>query len=107
MPPIPGTPLHRLLPDPKDTGAAPAAALAALHDADVILGRDAASGDEFVVFGRDVLRQVSEGKDEAFGYNVLCVEIDRAPGAPDLELLLKLVESVKGSQEFIDYGTES
>lgn len=97
MAPIPATPLHRLL--ASDEGPE------ALRNADVVLGRDAQSGEEFVVFGREVLQRVSEGTDEAGGYNVLCVELDRSPEAPDLQLLLQLVESVKGSQEYRDYGS--
>jgi hypothetical protein len=102
---IPGYPLGLFLASSENNVADPAM-LSTLHDADVILGRDSANGEEFVVFGRETLQRVAHGEDIAEGYNLLCIEISRRPGSPDLGLLLELVTSVKGENDFLNYGTQ-
>ncbi len=104
---IPGHPLTVFLGSTNENGAiAPnPATLSALHDADVILGRDRETREEFVVFGRETLQRVAQGEDAAEGYNVLCVEINQRHGSTDLELLIAVVTSVKGRHDFIDYRT--
>lgn len=99
---IPGHPLTAFLESQATGVAAPTeSAVATLHDADVILGRDIISGQEFVVFGRDTLQQVASGEDAAEGYNILSIEIDRESG--QLPLLLDLVRSARGRHDYIDF----
>lgn len=74
--------------------------LSTLQDADVILGREAGSEQEFVVFGRETLRWVAKGEESAEGYNILCIEIVLTPSIDELDQLLKLVEQVKGRHEY-------
>lgn len=91
---IPGHPLSAFV------GPHKASVLASLHDADVIIGRDVITDREFVVFGRDTLRSVAGGDDEAMGYNILCIELDLQSQHDGLEELLEVVRSVKGRDEY-------
>lgn len=70
-----------------------------LDEAEVILARDVMSGDEFILFGRDVIRQIASG-DRPEGAPTLMVELDRGPGSDDLERILGLIESFKGRHDY-------
>jgi hypothetical protein len=97
---IPGHPLTAFVAAAGDEVIPKPANLSTLQDADVILGREVVSRQEFIVFGRETLHWVAKGEEPAEGYNVLCIEVDSQPPGDELELLLKLVESVKGHHEY-------
>ncbi|HEY3965446.1 MAG TPA: hypothetical protein VGM05_12900 [Planctomycetaceae bacterium] len=74
-----------------------------LLDAEVILGRDVMSGDEFILFGRDAVLRIASGH-EPEGARTLRIELDRgdlAEGSEDLARALALVEAVKGSHDYV------
>lgn len=105
---IPGHPLATFMMAATEDGVVipNPATVGTLHDADVILGRDVATHQEHVIFGRETLRQVAQAEDEPEGYNILCIEIDCSPGATDLERLIALVQFVRGRHDFIRFDLD-
>jgi hypothetical protein len=74
-----------------------------LLDAEVILGRDVMSGDEFILFGRETVLRIASGS-EPEGARTLRIELDRgdlAEGSEDLARAIALVEAVKGSHDYV------
>lgn len=74
-----------------------------LLDAEVILGRDVMSGDEFILFGRETVLRIASGS-EPEGARTLRIELDRgdlANGSEDLARAIALVEAVKGSHDYL------
>ena len=69
-----------------------------LQAADVILGMDVMSRGTFIVFGRDFLNELSEGRRDPQVAAIVKVELDQDSG--ELDHLLSLVERIKGSHEF-------
>jgi hypothetical protein len=72
----------------------------ALDAAEVILGVDVKSGDQFLVYGREARRGAAGGA-LAMALRVLRVELDL--DTQELELLCAMVAAVKGRHE---YGSE-
>src|SRR5262249_18735718 len=65
----------------------------ALHDAEMIFGVDVASGNEFIIYGREALARIALGR-VARPVRVLRVSLDQA--TEELEQLIALVRVVKG-----------
>jgi hypothetical protein len=74
-----------------------------LLDAEVILGRDVMSADEFILFGRETVLRIASGS-EPEGARTLRIELDRgdlAEGSEDLARAIALVEAIKGSHDYM------
>jgi hypothetical protein len=67
-----------------------------LEDASVVIGCDVMSRREFVVFGRNELRQVAKGRPHG---DVLFVELDQE--TDELEFLCAVCEMLKGRHEYL------
>jgi hypothetical protein len=68
-----------------------------LHGAEVILGVDVVSGNQFLVYGREALRRDARGG-VGKALRVLRVGLDQE--TQELELLCALVQLVKGRHEY-------
>src|SRR5262249_50228524 len=93
----PAVPIHALL---DESGVRPnlcADPRRALHDAEVIFGVDVASGNEVIVYGRQVLERIALGRG-ARAVGVLRVSLDQATG--EVEQLIALVGVVKGRDAY-------
>jgi hypothetical protein len=66
--------------------------------ADVILGMDVMTRGTFIVYGREFLKEQSEGGGDPQIAAIVKVELDQ--DSHELPILLALVESVKGRHEF-------
>ena len=70
-----------------------------LNEVDVIFGVDVASGRQFLVYGRDVLKEVGEtGKERP----LRVLRIGLGPGPDELERLIALVRIIKGRDDYQD-----
>ncbi len=69
-----------------------------IQAADVILGMDVMTRGTFIVYGREFLNELSEGKRDPQVAGIIKVELDQ--DGDELANLLALVESVKGRHEF-------
>jgi len=73
--------------------------LPALHEAEVIFGRDTSTCNLFIVFGRDVLTAIiNSGLSRSV--KTLITEIDQDEASDDLEKLLALMHVVKGCDDY-------
>lgn len=72
-----------------------------LNQADVIIGRDVMSRNEFILFGREMVKRVAGGDAEAA---VLCIELDQGAGSDDLEKICTLIDAIKGRCDYRDFG---
>jgi len=68
----------------------------AIEEADIVLGRDATTKTEFLIFGRHDTNQALDSGDFA-GLNVFRVELDQ--DSEDHQKLVALVEAVKGDHD--------
>jgi hypothetical protein len=66
--------------------------------ADVILGMDVMTRGTFIVYGREFLKEISDGTRNQEVAALVKVELDK--DSSELAKLLRLVESVKGRHEF-------
>jgi hypothetical protein len=69
-----------------------------IQAADVILGMDVMTRGTFIVYGREFLNELSDGRRNPQIAAIVKVELDR--DSDELPKLLALVESVKGRHEF-------
>jgi hypothetical protein len=93
----PAVPIHALF---DETGLRPnsvADPRPALHSAEVVVGVDVMSGNQFLVYGREALSKAARGGSKK-GLRVLRVELDQE--TQELELLCALVHVVKGRHEY-------
>jgi hypothetical protein len=68
--------------------------------ADVILGMDVMTRGTFIVYGREFLEELSDGRRDPQVAAIVKVELDQ--DSDELDSLLALVESIKGRHEFRD-----
>jgi hypothetical protein len=68
-----------------------------LRDADVIFGVDEGTGNEFLVFGRDLIQEIA---DSTTTRCVLVVRVPILPATRELEALLAITEGAKGHHEY-------
>src|SRR5262245_14510911 len=73
-----------------------------LEDADLIFGTDVMSGQEFIVYGRDLIQRIAGGAPEGEEVRILNVAIDQ--DSEDLKRLIDLVTTVKGRHDYIAFG---
>ena len=66
--------------------------------ADVILGMDVMTRGTFIVYGREFLGELSDGRRDPQIAAIVKVELDQ--DSDELDHLLALVESIKGRHEF-------
>jgi len=99
---LPGKPIsiHALL---ADDGAGPNVqpdfdAQKIIRAADVILGMDVMTRGTFIVYGREFLNELSEGRTDPRIAAIVKVELDQ--DSEELETLLAFVENIKGRHEF-------
>jgi hypothetical protein len=69
-----------------------------IHGADVILGIDVMTRGTFIIYGRQFLKELSDGTRNQEITALVKIELDQ--DSSELEKLLRLVESVKGRHEF-------
>lgn len=70
--------------------------MTAIEEADIVLGRDATTRTEFLIFGRNDTSQALDSGDFA-GLNVFRVELDQ--DSEDHQKLVTIVEALKGSHD--------
>jgi len=76
--------------------------LGKLIDAEIIFGRDTASGEEYLVFGREQLQDIlTTGMSGPI--KGLVIEIDHEKDTDELHQLCALLEGVKGQHDYRDY----
>jgi len=75
-----------------------------IQAADVILGMDVMTRGTFIVYGRQFLKELSDGERNQELTALVKIELDQ--DSNELEKLLRLVETVKGRHEF-DPGRDS
>jgi hypothetical protein len=68
-----------------------------IEEADVIMGVDVMSGNEFLIFGRDLLQKIVSGN-SAQEARVLRVSMDQE--TDELERFLAIVQAVKGQNDY-------
>ena len=93
---FPVIPIHSLF---DTSGVAPnleADPRQALCDAEVILGVDVMSRNEFLLYGRRTLERIVKGKSRS----VKMIRIGLDQDSDDLERIMALVEVVKGRHEY-------
>ncbi len=69
-----------------------------IQAADVILGIDVMTRGTFIIYGRQFLKELSDGTRNQELTALVKIELDQ--DSAELEKLLRLVESVKGRHEF-------
>jgi hypothetical protein len=69
-----------------------------IHAADVILAMDVMTRGTFIVYGREFLKELSDGKGDRQLSAIVKVELDQ--DSDELAKLLRLVEGVKGRHEY-------
>jgi hypothetical protein len=70
-----------------------------LQAADVIVGRDVMTGDEFILYGRDTVQRIARGE-EPEGAGVIVISLDQDGKSDDLERIIMLVEGIKGRHDY-------
>lgn len=89
--------------DSTDTGPNEAAGfdvLQTLREAEVIVGRDVMTGNEFILFGRTAIQQIASGSAPE-GVPVLCIALDQGPESDDLDRITGLISAIKGRHDYI------
>lgn len=74
-----------------------------LAEAEVIIGRDVMTGNEFILYGRDTIQRVANNLEEE-GAPVLCIALDQGAESDDLERVIVLISAVKGRHDYIAFG---
>lgn len=69
-----------------------------IEAADVILGMDVMTRGTFIVYGREFLNELSDGRRDPQVAAIVKIEIDK--DSDELDSLLALVASIKGRHEF-------
>jgi len=73
---------------------------AILRDADFIIGRDVMTGNEFFLYGRDLLQEIAIGDEAEHDVSVLVIAIDQGEKSDDLERVCVLMETVMGRCDY-------
>jgi len=71
--------------------------LTGLHEADLILGSDVMSQQDFLVYGRDTLEEIARSGEERL-LKIVRIELDEE--TEELEQLIGLVSEIKGKHDY-------
>ena len=71
-------------------------ALPILLEANIVIGRDVMTRNEFVLFGRDTLRKIAKRED--VDGRLLVIELDQE--TDELEMAIALMKTQKGSHDY-------
>jgi hypothetical protein len=99
--PLPGLPFNRFVAARRPDGSLTfdQTALPAIRDADVVIGRNLASGHEFIVFGREILQRLAAIKAPE-RHKFVVVEVDPNQDGDQTSALVALVTALKGRNDF-------
>jgi len=75
-----------------------------LDEAQVVMGRDVMTGNECILYGREIVKSIARGDDPPGGDFALCIALDLDEASDDLERICTLLVQVKGGHEYIGFS---